>query len=119
MSRLSMHDRRHKIAHRDGWRCNFCDRFTSCATCLPEVPSEGTATVDHIVPKAQGGTDALANLCIACVPCNQAKADGVWPSPAERRRFVAAPVARFSPGQALRQANNRYTRKMAGRRRAS
>jgi len=29
--------------------------------------------VEHIVPKAKGGTNRISNLTLACVPCNQAK----------------------------------------------
>ncbi|MFD3664428.1 RNA-guided endonuclease IscB [Streptomyces sp. NPDC058659] len=43
----------------------------SCAYCgASEVP----LNVDHIRARARGGTDRPANLLLACVPCNQAKA---------------------------------------------
>ncbi|MBO0790056.1 MAG: HNH endonuclease, partial [Ktedonobacteraceae bacterium] len=29
--------------------------------------------VEHISPRANGGTDRVSNLCLACEPCNQAK----------------------------------------------
>ena len=94
-----MHDRRHVIARRDGWRCNFCGRFTLCATCLPDVPTEGTATVDHIVPKAQGGTDALANLCMRALQSGEGRRCVAVPNrtppvrPATRRATHAGPGA--------------------------
>lgn len=31
------------------------------------------ATIEHIVPKTHGGTDALPNLAMACARCNHAK----------------------------------------------
>ena len=31
-------------------------------------------TVDHIVPKVRGGTDAASNLRVLCRPCNSRKA---------------------------------------------
>ena len=31
------------------------------------------ATIEHIVPQALGGTDALENLALACARCNQGK----------------------------------------------
>lgn len=31
------------------------------------------ATIEHIVPKAHGGTDAIANIAIACARCNVGK----------------------------------------------
>lgn len=33
------------------------------------------ASLDHIVPKAKGGTNALDNLQWVCIPANQAKSD--------------------------------------------
>ncbi|MGW6394431.1 RNA-guided endonuclease IscB [Streptomyces sp. NPDC055103] len=43
----------------------------SCAYCgASGVPLD----VDHIRARARGGTDRPANLLLACVPCNQAKA---------------------------------------------
>ncbi|MFG3037823.1 RNA-guided endonuclease IscB [Streptomyces sp. NPDC048330] len=43
----------------------------SCAYCgAADVP----LAVDHVRARARGGTDRPANLLLACVPCNQAKA---------------------------------------------
>jgi 5-methylcytosine-specific restriction endonuclease McrA len=44
-----------------GRTCAYCG-----ATGLP-------LQVEHIVPKARGGTNRVSNLTIACEPCNQAK----------------------------------------------
>jgi len=42
----------------------------SCSYCgAQHVPLE----VEHLVAKANGGTDRIANLCLACRPCNDAK----------------------------------------------
>lgn len=73
----------------------------------PEGPDH--RTVDHRVPRSQGGTDSLRNLVFACYACNQRKRDrpeeeflasewldlrrtdveerSVRPSPARRRRL--------------------------------
>lgn len=74
------HRRRHKIADRDGWECRYCQVVTECKTCRPHAKI--MATIDHVVPIALGGTNALANMAIACHPCNQAKADDYWPASA-------------------------------------
>ncbi|MCM2428673.1 RNA-guided endonuclease IscB [Streptomyces sp. RKAG337] len=29
--------------------------------------------IDHIHPRSRGGSDRVSNLCVACIPCNQAK----------------------------------------------
>lgn len=47
-------------------RCGLCGRFFEFA---------GSVHVDHIVPLAQGGEDALANLQLLCRDCNLGKHD--------------------------------------------
>ena len=44
-----------------GRQCVYCDER--------EVP----LTIDHIVPRARGGSDRVGNLTVSCVPCNEAK----------------------------------------------
>ena len=42
-----------------------------CTYCKAEnIPLQ----VEHIVPKAKGGSNRISNLCLACEPCNQKKA---------------------------------------------
>ena len=42
----------------------------TCAYCgAKEVPLQ----IEHMHPRSQGGTDRVANLCLACEPCNSAK----------------------------------------------
>ena len=51
-----------KVRRRAGKQCERCGR-------------RGRLTVDHILPKSRGGTDAYANLQCLCYECNQHKAD--------------------------------------------
>ena len=37
-----------------------------------------TATVDHVIPLARGGSNADDNLVLACDPCNKEKGHEVW-----------------------------------------
>jgi 5-methylcytosine-specific restriction endonuclease McrA len=37
-------------------------------------------TIDHVIPRSKGGTNALKNTVASCHRCNQAKADS--PAPA-------------------------------------
>lgn len=54
---------RKRILDRDLWVCQYC-----------AAPLEGAnATVDHIVPKIEGGTDSDSNLMASCRSCNGAK----------------------------------------------
>ena len=51
------------LVERDGLRCHYCD----------VVMTYRDAQIDHIVPKARGGTDAPSNLVLACATCNHVK----------------------------------------------
>ena len=56
---------RKNVYVRDGYRCNYCGhKFRG-----------DQLTLDHIIPKAQGGRSAWDNLTAACRDCNQRKDD--------------------------------------------
>lgn len=54
---------RRRLLEENGNRCCFC-------LC---VLNEWSATREHIIPRAVGGTDAQANLTVSCEDCNQAR----------------------------------------------
>lgn len=55
---------RFEVLRRDGHRCRYCGAS----------PADGAVLhVDHVVPKALGGTDDPGNLVTACEPCNAGK----------------------------------------------
>ena len=54
---------RFEILRRDNHTCRYC------GGAAPDVK----ITVDHVVPKALGGTDDPSNLVAACEPCNTGK----------------------------------------------
>lgn len=54
---------RFEVLKRDNHACRYCGGVA------PEV----RLTVDHVVPKALGGTDDPSNLVAACVDCNAGK----------------------------------------------
>jgi len=56
-------------------RKNIFNRdFNKCAYCGKQF-SPKSLTIDHILPKSQGGKSTWQNLCACCGPCNKAKAD--------------------------------------------
>lgn len=71
---------RKEIFARDGWHCVYCGRETR------------DLTLDHVIPRHQGGEHTWENLVSACKPCNHRKA-GRTPSEARMalRREPAAP----------------------------
>jgi len=54
---------RKNIVRRDGHRCQYCGS------------TKAPITVDHVLPKSQGGPDTWENMIAACVKCNNRKGD--------------------------------------------
>ena len=54
------------VYHRDGGKCQYCGKRPG---------KDNPLTLDHIVPRAAGGTDRPDNITTACRRCNLAKAD--------------------------------------------
>jgi len=60
-----IHFSRRTIYKRDALTCQYCHK---------KFPSE-ELTIDHIVPRSEGGKTTWENCLLACVGCNKAKAD--------------------------------------------
>jgi 5-methylcytosine-specific restriction endonuclease McrA len=56
---------RRNIFKRDHFACQYCG----------VQPGSEDLTIDHVVPRAQGGTSTWENCVLACVACNKRKAD--------------------------------------------
>jgi 5-methylcytosine-specific restriction endonuclease McrA len=56
---------RRNIFKRDKFVCQYCG----------EQPGTDALTIDHVVPRAQGGESRWDNCVLACVDCNHRKAD--------------------------------------------
>jgi 5-methylcytosine-specific restriction endonuclease McrA len=56
---------RNRIYSRDGGMCFYCDTHL--------MPTR--ATLDHIIPRSQGGKNVAENCVIACRSCNNKRAD--------------------------------------------
>ena len=50
---------------RDGFRCVYCGKRHAV----------GKLTLDHVIPRAAGGSNAPSNLVTACARCNTEKGD--------------------------------------------
>lgn len=57
-----------QVAERDGWFCFYCQ----CRLFHPKDKDLGKtlATLEHVIPRWAGGTNAMTNLAIACAQCN-------------------------------------------------
>lgn len=51
------------------------------------------ATIEHIVPRGQGGTEELMNLALACARCNQRKGASLDARPAADARVLDVQAA--------------------------
>lgn len=60
------------LAHYQGTDCGICGEPIDMSV---RFPDKRCATVDHIVPLAMGGTDAVANLRLAHYSCNCRRED--------------------------------------------
>ncbi len=56
---------RRNIFRRDRFTCQYCG----------EQPTGDALTIDHVVPRAQGGQSTWGNCVLACISCNHKKAD--------------------------------------------
>lgn len=55
------------ICVRDGWTCGICSRSVDSDR---EYPDPLAASLDHVVPVSQGGTNDPANLRLVHLVCN-------------------------------------------------
>ena len=60
------------VIDRDGKRCFYCRRVTQRLRRSRggKLPSD-TATLDHVIPKSEGGSNDTENLVLACTECNR------------------------------------------------
>jgi 5-methylcytosine-specific restriction endonuclease McrA len=56
---------RRNVFKRDHWTCQYCG----------VQPGGGELTIDHVMPRSQGGTSTWDNCVLSCIDCNKRKAD--------------------------------------------
>lgn len=72
-----------EVFERDGWVCGICAEFVDSALAWP---NPGSASLDHIVPLAKGGSHTYGNVQCAHLRCNIVKNDAL---PTGREVLVA------------------------------
>lgn len=75
-------DRRLALYLRDEFRCAYCERD------LRDARRE-EVTLDHLIPRCEGGGNENANLVTACLRCNSQRGDAPW------REYAQGGVARI------------------------
>jgi len=63
---------RRAIYRRDKFQCQYCGK----------KPSIEELSIDHVIPKAQGGKTTWDNVVVACIDCNQRRKDNKTPEQA-------------------------------------
>ncbi len=83
---------RRNVFKRDHCTCQYCGA----------QPGSEELTIDHVVPRSQGGVSSWENCVLACIACNKRKADQTPEQVGMRlRKRPARP--RWSPLYAARQ----------------
>ena len=88
---------RRNIYARDGSRCQYCGKH---------FPTR-ELTLDHILPRVQGGENSWTNLVCACVRCN-ARKGGRTPVEAGMRLLRTPVKPKRNPAITLRLGSPRY-----------
>jgi len=88
---------RRNIYARDGSRCQYCGKH---------FPTR-ELTLDHVLPRVQGGENSWTNLVCACVRCN-ARKGGRTPSEAGMRLLRTPVKPRRNPAISVRLGSPRY-----------
>lgn len=65
---------RRAVLARDEWTCVYCG-IKPGAVQKSRLLQRGDMTIDHIKPRAQGGTSTWSNTATACPVCNHRKGD--------------------------------------------
>ncbi len=55
-----------KLAERAGWSCGWCGQKTR-----KDMGWQNSATIEHVTPRSQGGSNKVTNLMSACARCNR------------------------------------------------
>ena len=88
---------RRNIYARDGNRCQYCGRHFGTKE----------LTIDHVVPRVQGGEHTWDNLVCACISCNTRKG-GRTPDEANVRLIRPPQRPRRNPAITLRLGSEKY-----------
>lgn len=69
-------EKRAALYERDGWACVYCGRGPRDARRWSQAVV--ILTLDHLVPRSQGGDNTPRNLVSACRSCNSSRQDRDW-----------------------------------------
>jgi 5-methylcytosine-specific restriction endonuclease McrA len=88
---------RRNLYARDGSRCQYCGKH---------YPTR-ELTIDHVIPRVQGGAHTWENLVCACIRCNTRKG-GRTPAEANMRLMRHPARPKRNPAITLRLGHDKY-----------
>ena len=88
---------RRNLFARDQNRCQYCGRRRPTTE----------LSLDHVIPRSQGGTNAWDNIVCACVRCN-VKKGGRTPEQAHMKLISLPKRPRRSPVLTIKRSDSRY-----------
>lgn len=113
---------RRRIYERDGWRCVWCcvgvakigvsgaEGVSVDDIVFADGLQIRQASIDHVVPRARGGSNAHTNLITCCVKCNARRNHRSVP---EFAAALCVATIRFeSPKEIMRRIRNAQRRKL-------
>jgi hypothetical protein len=99
--------RRVRLAGEQGWRCCYCGCRMD-----PDPSRPDGVTIEHVIPKALGGTNDWINLVAACNRCNERRGLRRAPLPNAVLSWIAGEIA-------VRQRHRREAERRAQQRKAA
>jgi hypothetical protein len=90
-----------KLAERAGWSCGWCGQKTRA-----DMGWQNSATIEHVTPRSEGGSNKVTNLMSACARCNRLRGT----QNAEEFKMVAQEfdVDRRTQAEALHTERKQY-----------
>ena len=82
-----MRKKKLRLIERDGKQCFYCGM---------QAKRLAKLTVDHVVPRSQGGTSELGNLVLACRPCNVRKGGKTIAQWKQELEYMLASIEKIS-----------------------
>lgn len=76
-----------------------------CQYCGLHIEETKDCTIDHVIPKAQGGKSRWDNCVTACKPCNHRKADR---TPSQAKMFLKRKVTRPTINEYIQYFSKKY-----------
>lgn len=69
-------EKRAAIYERDGWSCVYCGRDMRAGRTRRQV--QIVLSLDHLIPRCQGGDNSAHNVVTACLTCNSSRGARAW-----------------------------------------